>query len=597
MSVIFRQTTDSRGTNKGSALSGSEYDSTLLSLLNNGVKTYENIDALKVANPSGWANKTVVYVKGYYTAGDGGGGIFYWNNTSISSDNGGTVIKPTNVETGRWIRDISQTNYINIKWFGCQEGGADITNSFLKARSFAVSERRYLFAPAGDYYFEGLISITSDSGLIGEAASARLYSEFRGTVFIKNSDTAEFRISHSTYCAHFVVNANEYNVGISIEQTTSGTAGAKFAHWEFLWVINYHTRAYDLSDYIFNLTMISCKSRSSGSALNPVGIYAVHESSGVPNGITSPSVVIINPSIYGPSESSPRGVALEARGLNALTVLSGEFVKHSRWLSLNNCEGLFSGVDFEFANNSSVITDSQIEINGGIVHTYRGSADDWNLDNIPFTSSRRFLFRVNQSSFSCQLTLNNLEFRNYLGSDTGTPDNDLGVVGVEQNISGNEYSSVQIINDRYEQGLWGNKISIQQNRGDLAPYVNLGKFRHNLRFTRTFSGSETGDQEIYLNGISGYAMIPNMYVVRSVYIEEINPLNSDVAIKIKTYDSNKGSESVYNMGSFTAGSGTGFSNSAEIQNVSRGFFKVFLTPNSSFAALDEVALTVQIEER
>lgn len=35
MSITFRQTTDSRGTNKGSALSGSEYDSNVLSIINN----------------------------------------------------------------------------------------------------------------------------------------------------------------------------------------------------------------------------------------------------------------------------------------------------------------------------------------------------------------------------------------------------------------------------------------------------------------------------------------------------------------------------------------------------------------------------------
>ena len=50
MNITFRQTTDSRGTNKGSALSGSEYDNNIIELLNNGVETYENIDAL---NPHG----------------------------------------------------------------------------------------------------------------------------------------------------------------------------------------------------------------------------------------------------------------------------------------------------------------------------------------------------------------------------------------------------------------------------------------------------------------------------------------------------------------------------------------------------------------
>jgi hypothetical protein len=49
----------------------------------------------------------VVVVEGYGSAGDAGGGIFLWNNTSTLADNDGTIIRPNDVAAaspGRWIR-------------------------------------------------------------------------------------------------------------------------------------------------------------------------------------------------------------------------------------------------------------------------------------------------------------------------------------------------------------------------------------------------------------------------------------------------------------------------------------------------------------
>ena len=45
-----------------------------------------------------------VYVLGYYTPGDGGGGPFYWDPTSTAPDDGGLVIQSSLTPTGRWLR-------------------------------------------------------------------------------------------------------------------------------------------------------------------------------------------------------------------------------------------------------------------------------------------------------------------------------------------------------------------------------------------------------------------------------------------------------------------------------------------------------------
>src|SRR5262249_8306025 len=49
----------------------------------------------------------VMIAKGCLSAGDGGGGTFFWSGTSTLVDDGGTVIRPNSVAIiapGRWLR-------------------------------------------------------------------------------------------------------------------------------------------------------------------------------------------------------------------------------------------------------------------------------------------------------------------------------------------------------------------------------------------------------------------------------------------------------------------------------------------------------------
>ena len=48
----------------------------------------------------------LVYVRSFATDGDGGEGYFYWDATSTTTDNGGTIIAP-NAGSGRWKRIYS----------------------------------------------------------------------------------------------------------------------------------------------------------------------------------------------------------------------------------------------------------------------------------------------------------------------------------------------------------------------------------------------------------------------------------------------------------------------------------------------------------
>jgi len=200
MSITFRQTTDSRGINKGSALSGSEYDDNIIELLNNGVQAYENIDALKAVNPSGWANKTVVYVKGYYTSGDGGGGLFYWDAISTSSDNGGSVIQPTGILTGRFLRP--NKGYADILEFGARTDGTDIKVFFDNAK-LAFNQIKFPLT-TGTYNFSSSPSITSNLKVIGCNEGRITGSEWTidaDITFIMTNCEASINVTLNTDCS------------------------------------------------------------------------------------------------------------------------------------------------------------------------------------------------------------------------------------------------------------------------------------------------------------------------------------------------------------------------------------------------------------
>jgi hypothetical protein len=61
----------------------------------------------------------VAFAQGAVAVGDGGQGVFYWNTSSTAADNNSTVIVPTGVIQGAWIRlgyvsAISQTYSLQV---------------------------------------------------------------------------------------------------------------------------------------------------------------------------------------------------------------------------------------------------------------------------------------------------------------------------------------------------------------------------------------------------------------------------------------------------------------------------------------------------
>lgn len=85
------------------------------------VAVADTVAALKALAVSLYASGEAILLRGYYAAGDGGGGLFRYDSASAVADNGGTVIAPT-LGAGRWVRLV--TDAINVRQFGAKADGA-----------------------------------------------------------------------------------------------------------------------------------------------------------------------------------------------------------------------------------------------------------------------------------------------------------------------------------------------------------------------------------------------------------------------------------------------------------------------------------------
>jgi len=130
-----------------------------------------NMAALRAAT-SGKTDSTVL--QGFYAASDWGEGHFDWNAASSVADDGGTVIAPTGVATGRWIRRVAG-HRISVKWFGAKgDGTTDDRASIQLAVAYAVAHTVQVQTPSINPYqtTRGIeIFLPSGDYVIGSASS------------------------------------------------------------------------------------------------------------------------------------------------------------------------------------------------------------------------------------------------------------------------------------------------------------------------------------------------------------------------------------------------------------------------------------------
>lgn len=107
---------------------------------------------------TGSVDGEVIAVDGFWTPGDGGGGLFFWDAASATADNLGLVVQPTGVPVGRWKR-ILNNQTVSVKWFGAKgDGGTDDTASITATLNAGTNYK--IWFPLGIYRITSALTVT-----------------------------------------------------------------------------------------------------------------------------------------------------------------------------------------------------------------------------------------------------------------------------------------------------------------------------------------------------------------------------------------------------------------------------------------------------
>jgi hypothetical protein len=158
-----------------------------------GSVTADSITTLRaLPTPAGGASS--VQLNGYYSAGDGGGGSFYFSPTSVANDNSGTVIAPT-VGSGRWLRVITGPTLLP-QWFGAKADGATDDRNAIKGAGDALTSGGTVSFPAGTFIIANQASAISLNHMFltyqgaGPGATILKRATFTGSMFFSSTSTA-----------------------------------------------------------------------------------------------------------------------------------------------------------------------------------------------------------------------------------------------------------------------------------------------------------------------------------------------------------------------------------------------------------------------
>lgn len=126
----------------------------------------ENIAELRTLDPS-TLGAELVFVKGYYEANDGGGGIFEYVQSSSVSDDGGIYIafEGDNSNTGRFVRYV-ENKEINVYFYGAiPQSGVSRDYEFFAAIRRARLENFSLLIPPSNVPFATYLNVEFPKGV------------------------------------------------------------------------------------------------------------------------------------------------------------------------------------------------------------------------------------------------------------------------------------------------------------------------------------------------------------------------------------------------------------------------------------------------
>jgi len=117
---------------------------------------------------------------GFNEPGDGGGGVFYWDSTSVATADIGTIVQPTaTVGAGRWLRVYSGP--VSIKWFGAVgDGSTDDWAAYRNTLRFCSLNGKTMYIPEGTFFIgigQGGMSILGSLRMIGDGYNSIILRE------------------------------------------------------------------------------------------------------------------------------------------------------------------------------------------------------------------------------------------------------------------------------------------------------------------------------------------------------------------------------------------------------------------------------------
>lgn len=124
----------------------------------------------------GPSSQIAVRTLGYYSAGDGGGGLFYWDSTSSATHNGGTIIAPDAGGTGRWRAILGED--LPAARFGVNASQSAATNTTRLQAVWDYVES--VTNPPEVVLPEGIININAPTYIDKGASEAQVNISIRG---------------------------------------------------------------------------------------------------------------------------------------------------------------------------------------------------------------------------------------------------------------------------------------------------------------------------------------------------------------------------------------------------------------------------------
>jgi Right handed beta helix region len=182
------------------------------------------VDAIANTSAMGLVSGVVVFAKGRTTAGDGGGGLFTYNSTSVATVDGGIIFAPI-AGSGRFFRDgytvFGFTHEVNFAWYGPDATGA--VDAAQALRNACVAGRR-LYIHAGVFRVESDVTPAGTLHVRGAGAGVATLRSINNPggdrIFVGlGVSKANFSVTGVTFLGSWLANQSEFGSNGAITLT------------------------------------------------------------------------------------------------------------------------------------------------------------------------------------------------------------------------------------------------------------------------------------------------------------------------------------------------------------------------------------------